>query len=60
MSNAEKKQLADMLEISVKDLSKLTKAQYRKLAVRYHPDKFGGNDELANAISSIISKLYAG
>ncbi len=53
LSIQERIRLADMLDMSPSELSKMSKAQYKKLIVQFHPDKGGSNE-----MSTIITNLY--
>lgn len=59
LSNTELKQLADVLEMPVDALKKMSKANYRKLSIKFHPDKNSG-DETATQIFQMLSRIYAG
>lgn len=59
LSSTELKQLADVLEMPVDALKKMSKVNYRKLSVKFHPDKNSG-DETATQIFQMLSKIYAG
>ncbi|MBS4760339.1 MAG: DnaJ domain-containing protein [Clostridium sp.] len=59
LNSTELKQLADVLEMPVDALRKMSKVNYRKLSVKFHPDKNSG-DETATQIFQMLSKIYAG
>ena len=57
LTQAEKTRLAELLEITPDKLSNLSKTEYRKLILKFHPDRNLNNLEFANEMSAIINIL---
>ena len=57
LSQAEKTKLAEMLGITPEKLTNLSKADYKKLILKFHPDRYTGNAEFATLMIKILNHL---
>ena len=57
LNQAERTRLAELLEITPEKLANLSKADYKKLILKFHPDKNPNNLEFAKEMSAIINSL---